>query len=191
MARPKEKLQTMLREQMGLLRSSLHSFYEGTFAESVRIATILRVLVHETGKSKPLPLDQVQHSDYARPAGVRRLIPSIYSEASRRENVKENLGTSTQFGKSRLLGGRSFANILPVGWFGNVCEAWGWDRRKVYNEERMHSSLAYRTPSVRGNRRNKVRQRSGSQWSRGVIETDGLDWGNSVNDSKSLFCYPP
>jgi len=31
-----------------------HSFYEGTFAESVRIAAILRVLVHETGKSKPL-----------------------------------------------------------------------------------------------------------------------------------------
>jgi len=44
----------MLREQIGLLRTSLDAFYGGNSAESLRIATIIRVLVHETGKSKPL-----------------------------------------------------------------------------------------------------------------------------------------
>jgi hypothetical protein len=44
----------MLREQAGLLRTSLDSFYKGNFAESLRIATSIRVLVHETGASKPL-----------------------------------------------------------------------------------------------------------------------------------------
>ena len=32
---------------------------------------------------------------------MQELIPSIYSEASRREKVKKNLGTGTFFGKSR------------------------------------------------------------------------------------------
>jgi hypothetical protein len=39
---------------MQFLRTSLRSFYAGDFAESVRIATIIRVLVHESGMSKPL-----------------------------------------------------------------------------------------------------------------------------------------
>ncbi len=54
MARPKEKVIAMLREQMNLLRTSGRAFYEGNFAESLRIATIIRILVHETGMSKPL-----------------------------------------------------------------------------------------------------------------------------------------
>src|SRR5258708_991953 len=54
MARPKEKVLAMLKEQMDLLRTSLRAFYEGQFAESLRIATTIRVLVHETGMSKPL-----------------------------------------------------------------------------------------------------------------------------------------
>jgi hypothetical protein len=54
MARPKEKVLVMLREQMDLLRTSLRAFYEGNFAESLRIATTIRVLVHESGMSKPL-----------------------------------------------------------------------------------------------------------------------------------------
>lgn len=44
----------MLNEQMEFLRTSLHGFYAGNFSESVRIATVLRVLVHESGMSKPL-----------------------------------------------------------------------------------------------------------------------------------------
>ena len=59
MARPKENVLAKLKEQMQFLRTSLCAFYEGEFAESVRIATIIRVLVHETGMSKPL-LQQAQ-----------------------------------------------------------------------------------------------------------------------------------
>src|SRR6266851_9097555 len=54
MARRREVVLAKLREQMQFLRTSLRAFYEGEFAESVRIATIIRVLVHESGKSKPL-----------------------------------------------------------------------------------------------------------------------------------------
>lgn len=54
MPRPKEKVLEKLREQVDFLRTSLRAFYEGQFAESLRIATAIRVLVHETGMSKPL-----------------------------------------------------------------------------------------------------------------------------------------
>lgn len=54
MARAKADILAKLREQMGFLHSSVRAFYEGNFAESVRIATTIRVLVHETGRSKPL-----------------------------------------------------------------------------------------------------------------------------------------
>lgn len=59
MARPKENILAKLEEQMQFLRTSLYSFYDGEFAESLRIATTIRVLVHETGVSKPL-LKQAQ-----------------------------------------------------------------------------------------------------------------------------------
>jgi hypothetical protein len=54
MARPKEQLLVKLREQMELLHSSVTAFYSGHFAQALRIATSIRVLVHETGGSKPL-----------------------------------------------------------------------------------------------------------------------------------------
>ncbi|SRR5260370_5136300 len=54
MVRPKEKILAKLKEQVAFLRTSLRAFYAGDLAESVRIATIIRVLVHETGMSKPL-----------------------------------------------------------------------------------------------------------------------------------------
>lgn len=60
MVRRKDELLDKLREQMGLLRASLDSFYQGNFAEGLRIATIIRVLVHETYQSKPL-LKQIRH----------------------------------------------------------------------------------------------------------------------------------
>jgi len=64
----------MLRDQMGLLRTSLDAFYAGNFAESLRIATTIRVLVHETGNSKPL-LKQARHD------GLTLEIPELLSEA--------------------------------------------------------------------------------------------------------------
>jgi hypothetical protein len=49
-----ENVLARLKEQMGFLHTSLRAFYAGNFAESVRIATVIRVLVHESGMSKPL-----------------------------------------------------------------------------------------------------------------------------------------
>src|SRR6266481_5878797 len=59
MPRPKENVHARLKEQMDFLLTSLRAFYDGNFAESVRIATAIRVLVHESGRSKPL-LTQAQ-----------------------------------------------------------------------------------------------------------------------------------
>jgi hypothetical protein len=63
-----------LKEQMGFLRTSLDAFYAGNFAESLRIATTIRVLVHENSMSKPL-LNQV------RPDGLDLQIPEHVGEA--------------------------------------------------------------------------------------------------------------
>jgi hypothetical protein len=54
MARDTAQLRTMLQEQMSLLRTSLDSFYKGNFGESLRIATTIRVLLHETKRSTSL-----------------------------------------------------------------------------------------------------------------------------------------
>jgi hypothetical protein len=54
MMRRAESVVARLKEQMEFLRTSLRGFYAGDFAESVRIATVIRVLVHESGMSKPL-----------------------------------------------------------------------------------------------------------------------------------------
>ena len=54
MMRRAENVVARLKEQMEFLRTSLCGFYAGDFAESVRIATVLRVLAHESGMSKPL-----------------------------------------------------------------------------------------------------------------------------------------
>ena len=76
MPRPKEKVLDKLREQMDFLLTSLSAFYEGQFAESVRIATIVRVLVYESGMCKPLltqarpdglDLQILEHADEAKP----------------------------------------------------------------------------------------------------------------------------
>jgi len=82
MARPKEKVLVMLREQMDLLRTSLRAFYEGNFAESLRIATTIRILVHESGMSKPL-LKQ------ARPDGLALQIQDICEARPGEEEVEE------------------------------------------------------------------------------------------------------
>jgi len=44
----------MLEEQRHLLRKSINDVAAGDLVEAVRIAAIIRVLVHETGSSKPL-----------------------------------------------------------------------------------------------------------------------------------------
>jgi hypothetical protein len=135
MARPKEKLQTLLREQMGLLRASLHSFYEGTFAESVRIATILRVLVHETGKSKPL-LRQVQ------PNGLDLPILEHAGEWLN-EEVFFSFAVSARMGPTIAPAvdlGCSHYTLSSIG-------AW-WNRAVFTFQSRMGTQLIYRRKDV-------------------------------------------
>jgi hypothetical protein len=43
-----------LREQEGFLKKSLSEFYAGDYNEAIRIAVIVRVLLHESASSKPL-----------------------------------------------------------------------------------------------------------------------------------------
>lgn len=80
MTRAKAKILEKLREQMGFLRTSLRAFYEGNFAESVRIATTLRVLIHETGSSKALLVQ-------AMPSGLELPIVDQASEKTEHERI--------------------------------------------------------------------------------------------------------
>jgi hypothetical protein len=75
MSQPKEQLLLKLREQMELLHTSVIAFYNGRFAEALRIATSIRVLVHESGSSKPL-------LKLIRPDGLTLQIPA-YTEGAR------------------------------------------------------------------------------------------------------------
>jgi len=50
----KKFLREKLEEQRHLLGKSIKEFTSGDLSEAVRIATIMRVLVHETGRCKPL-----------------------------------------------------------------------------------------------------------------------------------------
>jgi hypothetical protein len=51
---PRTTYEEKLREQCDFLKSSVASFQQGQSGEALRIATTVRVLVHETGSSKPL-----------------------------------------------------------------------------------------------------------------------------------------
>jgi hypothetical protein len=51
---PRTTLQEKLAEQLGFLKSSLRRFTEGHPEEALRVATAIRVLVHETNLSNPL-----------------------------------------------------------------------------------------------------------------------------------------
>jgi hypothetical protein len=88
MKRRKEDFLGMLREQAGFLRRSLDAFYQGDFEEAVRIATTIRLLVHEKGGSKPLlksvrpdglDLPILDYSEQERPEGepVLRIVVGI------------------------------------------------------------------------------------------------------------------
>lgn len=62
MGRVRAELEEHLREQHRFLARSVDAFYAGDVAEAVQIATRIRLLVHETGMSKPL-LKKLRH-DY-------------------------------------------------------------------------------------------------------------------------------
>jgi hypothetical protein len=50
----KKFVREKLAEQCHLLRKSINEFVSGDLAEAVRLAVAMRVLVHETGRNKPL-----------------------------------------------------------------------------------------------------------------------------------------
>jgi hypothetical protein len=56
---PRSTPQEMLAEQPGFLKSSLQAYKDGNDAETLRIATTIRVLIHETTSSKHPLLKQI------------------------------------------------------------------------------------------------------------------------------------
>jgi hypothetical protein len=71
----KKFLHEKLEEQRHLLRKSVDELANGDLAEGVRIATTVRVLVHESGSSKPL-LKQLTPNYLELPvfAAIRRIV---------------------------------------------------------------------------------------------------------------------
>src|SRR5260370_7072094 len=130
MPQPKENVLAKLKEQMQFLRTSLRPFYEGEFAESVRIATIIRVLVHETGRSKPL-LNQ------ARPNGLD--LP-ILDQASERPDEKAIF----RFAVSARIG-PTIAPAVDLGsshYAVNTVGAW-WNAEVFTFQSRLGRQLVY------------------------------------------------
>lgn len=120
---------------MEFLRTSLRAFYVGDFAESVRIATIIRVLVHESGMSKPL-LKQ------ARPNGLELPILEHVSEWPGEEEIF-SFAVSVRMGPTVAPAvdlGSSHHALSSVG---------GWWNRTVFTfQSRIGTQLIYRRKQV-------------------------------------------
>jgi len=135
MPRAKANILAKLREQMGFLRTSLRSFYEGDFAESVRIATTIRVLVHETGRSKPLLVQ-------AMPSGLELPILDHAREKAEHEQI---LGFAVSV---RL--GSTLAPAVDLGsshYSSSSVGAW-WNRTVFTFPSQFATQLVYRRKQV-------------------------------------------
>jgi hypothetical protein len=135
MTRPKENILARLKEQMEFLRISLRTFYAGNFAESVRIATIIRVLVHESGRSKPL-LKQ------AKPNGLELPILEHAEERPGQEQIF-SFAVSVRMGPTVAPAvdlGSSHYSLSSVG-------AW-WNRMVFTFQSRIGTQLIYRRKQV-------------------------------------------
>jgi hypothetical protein len=135
MVRPKEMVLAKLKEQMEFLRTSLRAFYTGDFAESVRIATSIRVLVHETGMSKPL-LKQ------AKPNGLE--LPIL-------EHVGERPGEEQIFGFAvSVRMGPTIAPAVDLGSSHHTLSSVGawWNRMVFTFQSRIGTELIYRRKQV-------------------------------------------
>lgn len=135
MARAKEVVLAKLKEQMQFLRCSLRAFYDGDFAESVRIATVLRVLVYESGQCKPL-LRQVQPNGLDLP---------ILEHADDRpgEEVFFSFAVSTRLGATIApavdLGSRHYSESSIGAW---------WNRTVFTFQSLLGTQLIYRRKDV-------------------------------------------
>ncbi len=135
MARSKENILARLKEQIEFLRASLRAFYAGNFAESTRIATILRVLVHESGRSKPL-LKQAQ------PNGLELPILEHAGEWPGQEQIF-SFAVSVRMGPTVTPAvdlGSSLYSLSSVG-------AW-WNRTVFTFQSRIGTQLIYRRKRV-------------------------------------------
>lgn len=135
MARPKDQVLAKLREQMDLLRTSVRAFYEGQFVESLRIATIIRILVHESSMSKPL-------LKMATPNGLE--LPIMDNVGERRgEDVILAFAVSVRMGPALAPAvdlGSSHYRLSTVG-------AW-WNRMVFTFPSRIGSQLIYKRKQV-------------------------------------------
>jgi hypothetical protein len=134
MARGKENILARLREQMGFLRASLHAFYDGNFAESLRIATTIRVLVHETGSSKALLMQ-------ARPNGLELPILDHLRERTEHEEIL-SFAVSVRLGSPVAPAvdlGSSHYSVSSVG---------AWWNRTVFTFPKFGTQLVYRRKKV-------------------------------------------
>jgi hypothetical protein len=99
-------LQERLQEQYHLLRKSVDEIKRGDLAEGIRIATAVRVLVHESGSSKPL-LKQVT-KDYLQleildsptrkpsaPGRVMMVVPIGFKLSNEGVHLSGELGSKT------------------------------------------------------------------------------------------------
>jgi hypothetical protein len=138
MARPKDKILAMLREQMDLLRTSLDSFYLGNFAESLRIATTIRILVHETGRCKPL-LNQVQ------PNGLDLPILEHVGDARPDEEEIFSFAVGVRMGP-----GAAVAPAVDLGSSDNTVSAVGpwWNRTVLSFRSQLGRRLIYTRKKV-------------------------------------------
>ena len=133
--RPKENVLAKLREQMDFLRTSLGAFYAGDFAESVRIAKAIRVLVHETGMCKPL-LKQ------AKPNGLELPILEHVGEWIREDEIF-SFAASVRLGPTVAPAvdlGSSHHTLSSVG-------AW-WNRTVFTFRSRIGIQLIYKSKQV-------------------------------------------
>lgn len=135
MIRRAENVVARVKEQMEFLRTSLRGFYAGDFAESVRIATSIRVLVHETGMSKPL-LKQ------AKPNGLELSILEHVGERDGQDAVF-NFAVSVRMGPTLSPAvdlGSAHHTLSSVG-------AW-WNRTVFAFQSRLGTQLTYRRKHV-------------------------------------------
>jgi hypothetical protein len=120
---------------MGFLRTSLRAFYAGDFAESVRIATIIRVLVHESGMSKPL-LKQ------AKPNGLELPILEHVGEWRGQEEI-------FSFAVSVRLGPTVAPAVDLASSHHTLSSLGGWWNRTVFTfQSRIGTQLIYRRKQV-------------------------------------------
>ena len=135
MARAKANILEKLREQMGFLRTSVRAFYEGDFAESVRIATTIRVLVHETGSSKALLVQ-------AMPSGLELPIFDRAREKTEHEHIL-GFAVSVRLGSTLAPAvdlGSSHYSLSSIG-------AW-WNRTVFTFPSHFGTQMVYRRKQV-------------------------------------------